>query len=1020
MLEPQDGPPSDPGLSWAAATHTAAKTGAAPPFRTAAHPVTLATLAPSPEAPGSAPAAQEREQTAAYGLRERIAVGGMGEVWEGVQLSLGRIVAIKRIREDRMHRARDGERDRLFWDFRSEALVAAWLEHPNIAPVYDFGRDADGEPILTMKMVRGRPWSELLREDRESLGMEEYLAKHIPVLVSMAQAVAFAHSRGIVHRDLKPSQVMVGEFGEALLMDWGLAIRFGETPMQPTATVGADAVPSPDTATNPAGTPAFMAPEQTEPDARGVGPHTDIFLLGGTLYHILTGAYLYDSARGPGAVAQARECRVVPPAMRTPGVALPEELCQIAMTALARKPGERQPSARAFVAQLQDYLSGAGRRRHADERVLAAESCLRRTPRGYADLAEAAAALDEAARHWPSHTGLAPLREACLAAQAELALAQGDLSFARVQARAMAQGEARTALERRVDTEERARGRRALLFRAAAVAVVAMALGTAFISVRHSREMRQKNEELSAQKALVEQGRAQAQASREVALTQYRGTGRLVGFMLNDLQGSLDKELPRDREIAQTVARGTSEYYLGAGTDAFDDDLLAEHATQLLAIARAYKDLGLPEDSLMVGESAAEIRARLFGDESPEYGEVLSVTGTAREELGDLAGGLADLRRAVALTERLPAGDMRRFGAVSNLAAHLWSQGELPEALSLAEEALAQAEALPQDDTRPLFHALGTVSGTLVAMNRLDEAMPILDRQEALIAAHPEGRERDLISLLFTRANALRMGGKPPAEVLVPLERALALARTHQGPDHPETDMFANNVALMWQRMGRTEEALAAHMDVFERRKLRFGEGHRDTAISMNNIALLLDDLGRDEEAMDWLDRAIASIEDTAGPDSADIAGMLATKGSMLSEQGRLDEAEPLSRKAIAIREAKLGPSHPATMNARTTLLKVLMEKARLADSTGADSAALWGDAKACLAEYLDATRGVPPIAAAMSEVLLRTGDLELAREQATAAAGGGFGSSPEDPDQARFLTICEELGVTPPAPPEE
>src|SRR5690606_21487394 len=101
--------------------------------------------------------------------------------------------------------------------FQQEAVITANLEHPNIVPVYDLGVDSDGRPLLAMKLVRGTPWDLLIDADFKELVTDEYLAKHLPILLSMCQAVAFAHSRRIIHRDLKPSQVMVGEFGEVLL-----------------------------------------------------------------------------------------------------------------------------------------------------------------------------------------------------------------------------------------------------------------------------------------------------------------------------------------------------------------------------------------------------------------------------------------------------------------------------------------------------------------------------------------------------------------------------------------------------------------------------------------------------------------------------------------------------------------------------------------------------------------------------------------------------------------------------------
>ncbi len=234
-----------------------------------------------------------------FRLHRFIDRGGYGEVWEATQTSLKRTVALKRLRDDLMLDAAD-ERRRTE-DFRREALTTAALEHPNIVPVYDAGEDSKGQPQLAMKLVRGKTWKARVEDDRD-LPPDEFLGRHLPILIDVAQAVAFAHSRGVMHRDIKPSQVLVGEFGEALLVDWGLAVCFadgvrtddgGGRPGAATGSVRSTAdAPTCNhlaSASCPAGTPAFMAPEQTDNVPDRLGPWTDVYLLGGTLYYLLTG-----------------------------------------------------------------------------------------------------------------------------------------------------------------------------------------------------------------------------------------------------------------------------------------------------------------------------------------------------------------------------------------------------------------------------------------------------------------------------------------------------------------------------------------------------------------------------------------------------------------------------------------------------------------------------------------------------------------------------------------------------------
>ncbi|MEM9701495.1 MAG: PAS domain-containing protein [Planctomycetota bacterium] len=232
-----------------------------------------------------------------YQLGDTIGEGGSGIVREAIQTAMGRTVAVKTLKPGRRKaRAR----------FLAEARVTAGLDHPNILPVYELAADERGEPFLVMKRVVGTPWSEWIG----SLSRAENLG----ILTAVADAVAFAHSRGVVHRDIKPENVLLGSFGEVLLNDWGLALTESDRAAARAAQrrelqrCEADASVGPTgrlcggiDATGIAGTPAYMAPEQARGDAAAVGPATDIYLLGAVLFEIAVG-------RRPHAGATLTEC----------------------------------------------------------------------------------------------------------------------------------------------------------------------------------------------------------------------------------------------------------------------------------------------------------------------------------------------------------------------------------------------------------------------------------------------------------------------------------------------------------------------------------------------------------------------------------------------------------------------------------------------------------------------------------------------------------------------------------------
>ncbi len=200
-----------------------------------------------------------------YQLLEVIGQGGVGVVYAARQSSIDRMVAVKMLREE--YRSRSDHRDK----FLAEAVVTGELDHPNIVPIYDLGRSVNGELFYSMKNVVGTPWDRVITQ--------KSLRENLDILLKVADAVAFAHSRGVVHRDLKPENVMLGEYGEVLVMDWGIAL--------PTAGFRKDSGILRSQAMG--GTPAYMAPEMATGPLEKIGPPADVYLLGAILFEILTG-----------------------------------------------------------------------------------------------------------------------------------------------------------------------------------------------------------------------------------------------------------------------------------------------------------------------------------------------------------------------------------------------------------------------------------------------------------------------------------------------------------------------------------------------------------------------------------------------------------------------------------------------------------------------------------------------------------------------------------------------------------
>ena len=436
------------------------------------------------------------EPTADYRPGEVLGEGGTGVVREAVQVALGRTVALKTLKPagrrgrgtggggSRDGRAGGSAGGRGEARFLAEARVTAGLDHPNILPVYELARDEGGEPFLAMKRVVGTPWSASVRTMTRR--------ENLRILGAVADAVAFAHSRGVVHRDVKPENVLLGAFGEVLLTDWGLALTEEDRAAARAAQDAQDAGESPDAsapgkvsapapgrlgggvdASGVAGTPAYMAPEQARGDAAALGPATDVYLLGAALFEIATGRRPHRGSSLSECLASAAENRLdlrpgdAPPDIDLDGVdpdggdpaadpceelifaadgencddlddaaatdrevraAADVELVRIARAAMADDPADRPPGVRAFKELLAEF----------ETRAASAELTRRgrelaaeaRDTGDYAAFGLAARTLAEAADVWPGNDCARQALRTTRAAFAQLACDRGDLELA--------------------------------------------------------------------------------------------------------------------------------------------------------------------------------------------------------------------------------------------------------------------------------------------------------------------------------------------------------------------------------------------------------------------------------------------------------------------------------------------------------------------------------------------------------------------------------------------------------------
>ncbi|MDM4014755.1 protein kinase domain-containing protein [Roseiconus lacunae] len=272
--------------------------------------------------------AEKSEIHGDYELSEVIGEGSMGRVWSAKQTSLDRNVAVKVPMAELAGSGSVGESQ-----FISEVVVTGQLEHPNIVPIYELGRDVNGLPFYSMKHVQGQAWNETIHANT--------IQDNIEILMKVCDAIAFAHDRNFLHRDIKPHNVMVGEFGEVSVMDWGIAVAVTKDPNRPWASI----------ATGPAGTPAYMAPEMAAHNPSELGVVSDIYLLGAVLYEIVTGTPPHPKTGDTRAALLAAAANEII-ATTTTG-----ELVDIARRAMATNLNDRYQSVQEFQDAIREYQS---------------------------------------------------------------------------------------------------------------------------------------------------------------------------------------------------------------------------------------------------------------------------------------------------------------------------------------------------------------------------------------------------------------------------------------------------------------------------------------------------------------------------------------------------------------------------------------------------------------------------------------------------------------------------------------
>ena len=452
--------------------------------------------------------------------------GGMGIVYWAMDTELGRQVAFKVVRPPteglgagvtppapfHMRAPNKGDRSRVAFEelkarFLQEAWVTGGMEHPGIVPVYEIGRTRGGVPYYTMRFVRGHRTFETALDEHRARGFDSRIELLEPFL-RVCDALAYAHSRGVIHRDIKPTNIALGEYGEAVILDWGLA-KLGAQPdvfasrWQEKISEFRDFA-SMKTMTSALGTPGYMSPEAAAGNLDQVGEASDVYSLGVILFELATGTRpfeLKDFASYAAAV-----CGEDAPDASSVDANVPPALSAIVASALARDPARRPAGANKLATQLRAWQR---------DRALDAEVG--------GMLAEAETALDDAISLAPTEMAHRAER-ATMACQRALSRRPRDARAKELLAQAKALNE--TSIRARATQSHRAFVRRIALFGLVALAV----LGTAVAYFMHQERNK------------AEDARATARAERDNAKKHRLRAEEAIGFITDELREQLEPE----------------------------------------------------------------------------------------------------------------------------------------------------------------------------------------------------------------------------------------------------------------------------------------------------------------------------------------------------------------------------------------------------------------------------------------------------------------------------------------------
>lgn len=833
------------------------------------------------------------------------AKGGLGEVHVAEDQELHREVALKEIQAKHADDPKNQQR------FKLEAEITGGLEHPGIVPVYGLGAYADGRPFYAMRFIRGDSLQDAIRDYHvEYRGDPIKFRQLLRRFSDVCNAMQYAHDRGVLHRDLKPGNIMLGKYGETMVVDWGLAKTTGqvdpltesdERPLQPASSDQS----APTEHGTLKGTPAYMSPEQASGEINRLGPATDVYSLGATLYHLLTGRAPFTNPDLSATLQMIRQGEVQSPCQVKEGT--PKPLAAICMKAMALRPEDRYPSARRLTEEIENWLADEPVDAYVEPLPARVRRWMRKHPGPVAGLSATVllgllgAGLLAYLNGKHAHE-LAEKNTTISGQKEDLEVANQQLAEEKSVAEASTDFLIKSF--RRADPEQD--GRKLTVYEV----------------------LLRANEELNEQTGIDPPRTAamfQALAESFLGLGLYSEATAAAERALTIRRDSLGE----DHEDTLSSMNNLATMYLAAGKleqalplfeetlertkTQFGDD--HEHTLMVLSnIARAYQDAGKLDLALPLFVETLRLREIKLG---PEHDDTLTSLGN----LADAYSSAGKLDLALSLSEKSLRLRRKRYGdghpatlmAMNNLAAAYQAVGQLDLALPLYEETLERRKDKLGEDHPDTLISMNNLAEGLQTAGRHDLALSLME--DALRLARTKLGEDHPLTLTFMNnlAGAYGWAGKPDS-ALPMLEETLRLTKAKRGEDHPDTLICMSDLALGYRNAGQLDRAVPLMETTLQLTRAKLGEDHQHTLSAMNNVAMTYLSAKKVELALPLLEETLRRRRNKFSDDHPASLVSLNNLATGYYSAGKFDQALQLSEEALRLTRAKLGNDHPDTL----------------------------------------------------------------------------------------------------------